>query len=161
MRGFTTRPNYAPQGIEERDREGELDRAPHNEKTVLSFFYFWNSYCKFRQNAPWLLNKLSFMKGSQGITTDVNICFINYEMIKIHVIKTNWGYSLNQNGHSKSLLLNECIYSALFIIFRGCIVLRCVRFFLIFSLNYQQRVTRYCIRIDKWEEITRSNLQTN
>ena len=22
------------------------------------------------------------MKGSQGITTDVNICFINYEMIK-------------------------------------------------------------------------------
>ena len=29
------------------------------------------------------------MKGSQGITTDVNICFINYEMTKIHVIKTN------------------------------------------------------------------------
>ena len=22
------------------------------------------------------------MKGSQGITTDVNICFVNYEMIK-------------------------------------------------------------------------------
>ena len=29
------------------------------------------------------------MKGSQGITTDVNICFINYEMIKTHMIKTN------------------------------------------------------------------------
>ena len=24
------------------------------------------------------------MKGSQGVTTDVNICFINYEMIKTH-----------------------------------------------------------------------------
>ena len=31
------------------------------------------------------------MKGSQGITTDVNICFINYEMIKTHMIKTNYG----------------------------------------------------------------------
>ena len=30
------------------------------------------------------------MKGSQGITTDVNICFINYEMIKTHD-KTNYG----------------------------------------------------------------------
>ena len=29
------------------------------------------------------------MKGSQGITTDVNICFINYEMIKTHMIKTS------------------------------------------------------------------------
>ena len=28
------------------------------------------------------------MKGSQGITTDVNICFINYKMIKTHIIKT-------------------------------------------------------------------------
>ena len=31
------------------------------------------------------------MKSSQGITTDVNICFINYEMIKTHMIKTNYG----------------------------------------------------------------------
>ena len=31
------------------------------------------------------------MKGSQGVTTDVNICFINYEMIKTHMIKTNYG----------------------------------------------------------------------
>ena len=31
------------------------------------------------------------MKGSQGITTDVKICFINYEMIKTHMIKTNYG----------------------------------------------------------------------
>ena len=31
------------------------------------------------------------MKGSWGITTDVNICFINYEMIKTHMIKTNYG----------------------------------------------------------------------
>ena len=30
------------------------------------------------------------MKSSLGITTDVNICFINYEMIKTHMIKTNW-----------------------------------------------------------------------
>ena len=30
-----------------------------------------------------------FMKRSQGITTDVNICFIDYEMIKTHMIKTN------------------------------------------------------------------------
>ena len=37
--------------------------------------------------------------------------------------------------------------------FRGCVILSCVRFFLIFSLNYQQGVTRCCIRIDKWEEI--------
>ena len=29
------------------------------------------------------------MKSSQGITTDVNICFINYEMIKTHMIETN------------------------------------------------------------------------
>ena len=28
------------------------------------------------------------MKGSCGITTDVNICFINYEMIKTQVRKT-------------------------------------------------------------------------
>ena len=28
------------------------------------------------------------MKGTQGITADVNICFINYEMIKTHIIKT-------------------------------------------------------------------------
>ena len=46
-------------------------------------------------------------------------------------------------------------------LFRDCIILRCVRFFLIFSLNYQQGVTRCCIRIDKWEEITKSSLQTN
>ena len=46
-------------------------------------------------------------------------------------------------------------------LFRGCIILRCVCFFLIFSLNYQQGVTRCCIRIDKWEEITKSSLQTN
>ena len=30
-----------------------------------------------------------FMKGSQGITTDVNIYFINYEMIETVMIKTN------------------------------------------------------------------------
>ena len=29
------------------------------------------------------------MKGSQGVTTDFNICLINYEMIKTHMIKTN------------------------------------------------------------------------
>ena len=45
--------------------------------------------------------------------------------------------------------------------FRGYIILRCVRFFLIFSVNYQQGVTRCCICIDKWEEITKSSLQTN
>ena len=29
------------------------------------------------------------MKGNQGITTGVNNCFINYKMIKTHMIKTN------------------------------------------------------------------------
>ena len=29
------------------------------------------------------------MKGSQEITADVNIYFINYKMIKTHMIKTN------------------------------------------------------------------------
>ena len=37
------------------------------------------------------------MKGSQGITTDVNICCINYEMIETHVIKTTCWFSLNQS----------------------------------------------------------------
>ena len=37
------------------------------------------------------------MKSSQGIATDVNICFINYEMIKTHIMKTNWWHSLSQN----------------------------------------------------------------
>ena len=36
------------------------------------------------------------MKGSQGITTDVNIYFINYQMIKTPMVKTNWWYSFNQ-----------------------------------------------------------------
>ena len=40
------------------------------------------------------------MKGSQGITTDVKICFINYEMIKAHMTK-----------------MNECISAAFFITF--------------------------------------------
>ena len=29
------------------------------------------------------------MKGSQGITTGVKICLINYEIIKTHMIKAN------------------------------------------------------------------------
>ena len=37
------------------------------------------------------------MKGSREITTDINICFINHEIIKTHVIKTQQWYSLNQN----------------------------------------------------------------
>ena len=36
------------------------------------------------------------MKGSQGITTDVNIYFINYQMKKTPMVKTNWWYSFNQ-----------------------------------------------------------------
>ena len=80
------------------------------------------------------------MKSSQGKTKDVNICFINYEMIKTHIHR---------------FFLNEWVSSVLFIIFRDCIILRCVRFFLIFYLNHQQRVTRSGIRIDKWEEITK------
>ena len=31
------------------------------------------------------------MKRSQGIITDINICFINYEMIKKHVIEKQTG----------------------------------------------------------------------
>ena len=44
-------------------------------------------------------------------------------------------------------------------LFRGCIILRCVRFFLIFSLNCQQRARRRCIRIRNWEEITKSSFK--
>ena len=33
--------------------------------------------------------------------------------------------------------------------------------FWFFSLNYQQGVTQCCIRFDKWEDITKSSLQTN
>ena len=51
------------------------------------------------------------MKGSQGITTDVNICFISYEMIKTHMIKETGGIVW------KSPLLNGCISAALFIMF--------------------------------------------
>ena len=93
------------------------------------------------------------MKGSQGITTDVNTCFINYEMIKTHMIKTNYSIVWIKIAFIKWMHIS-CL-------FRDCIILRCVRFFLIFSLNYQQGVTRCCIRIDKWEEITKSSLQTN
>ena len=37
-------------------------------------------------------------------------------------------------------------------LFRGCIILRCVGFFLIFSLNYHQGATPCRIRIHKWED---------
>ena len=40
MRSFTTlrsTANYAPQEVEEHNRESELNRAPHNEKTALAF----------------------------------------------------------------------------------------------------------------------------
>ena len=97
------------------------------------------------------------MKGSWGVTTDVNICFINYEMMKIHMIKTNCWHSLNQN-HFYYMNVYQLPYLSRF---RGFIILRCVSFFLFFSLNYQQGVTRCCIRINKWEEITKSSLQTN
>ena len=43
------------------------------------------------------------MKSSQGKTKDVNICFINYEMIKTHIHR---------------FFLNEWVSSVLFIIFR-------------------------------------------
>ena len=88
------------------------------------------------------------MKGSQGITTDVNIYFINYEMIKTRMIKTNCWQNLNQN---RFCLMNAYQLPYLSLL-RCCIILRCVRFFLSFSLNYQQGVTRCCICIDKWED---------
>ena len=79
------------------------------------------------------------MKGTQGITADVNIYFINYKMIKTPVIKTNWSYSLNQNHFH---WMNAChIWLPYLQLYRGCIILRRVRLFLIFSLNYQQGVT--------------------
>ena len=97
------------------------------------------------------------MKGSQGITTDVNICFTSYEMIKTNMKKKNKWHSLNQN---RFYYMNA--YRLPYLPrFRGCIILRCICFFLIFSLNYQQGVTRCCIPIDKWQEITKSRLQTN
>ena len=72
------------------------------------------------------------MKSSQGITADVNICFINYEMIKTHVIKTNyWWGSLNQIAFIKWMHIISMLYLS---IFRESIILRFVRFFLIFFL---------------------------
>ena len=85
----------------------------------------------------WKVFKHSFMKGTQGITADVNIYFINYKMIKTPLIKTNWSYSLNQN---RFYWMNACHLPHLSL-FRGCIILRRVGFFLIFSRNYQQGVT--------------------
>ena len=63
------------------------------------------------------------------------------------MIKTQWWY----HYESKLLLLNECmslafkwhdknIQSLALSLFRGCIILRYVGFFQIFSLNYQQMV---------------------
>ena len=46
-------------------------------------------------------------------------------------------YSLNQNHFYR---MNACHLPYLSLL-RGCIILRCVHFFVIFSLNYQQRVT--------------------
>ena len=63
------------------------------------------------------------MKGSQGITTDVNICFINYEMIKTHMIKTNYGIVWIKIAFIKWMHISCFI--------RDCNILRCVRFFLI------------------------------
>ena len=42
----------------------------------------------------------------------------------------------------------------------GCIILRCVCFFLIFSPKYQQKARWCCRCINKWEEITKSSLWT-
>ena len=67
---------------------------------------------------------------TQGGTTDVNLCFINYEMIKAHMIKTNWWRSLNQKRFYE-MNAYQLPYLSLF---RVCIILRCVRFFLIFLL---------------------------
>ena len=115
--------------------------------SVLSFFYFWNSYCKFKQKALWFSNKHSFKKDSWGINTDVNICFTNYKRIRTNMIKTHQWYSLNQNNlHYFSL-------------FRSCVILRLVIFVLIFSLNYHQGV-RQCYCINKWEEVEDRNWTT-
>ena len=81
-------------------------------------------------------------------------------MIKTNVIRTNWGYSLNQNCQSKLLLLNECRLSLIYHFLKAALFWD-VSASLIFSLNYQQGVTQCCIRIDKWEDITKSSLQTN
>ena len=70
------------------------------------------------------------MKSSWGVTAHVNICFINYEMIKIHMIKTNYWHSLNQN-HFYYMNVYQLLYLSRF---RGFIILRCVSFSLIFLL---------------------------
>ena len=55
------------------------------------------------------------MKGSWGITTDVNICLINNEIIKNTCDKKT--LCIQTQFESKSLSLNEYITPALFITF--------------------------------------------
>ena len=50
------------------------------------------------------------MKGSWRTTKDVSICFINYVIIKTHVIKTHWWCSLNQFAFVKWIHITCLIY---------------------------------------------------
>ena len=84
---------------------------------TLITFLLYSSSLRFQQNENqeslnqiWLLNKHSFMKGSWRTTADVNICFINNEIIKTHVIKTHWWYSLSQIAFVKWMHITCLIY---------------------------------------------------
>ena len=84
---------------------------------TLIAFLLYSRLVRFQQNETqeslnqiWLLNKHSFMKGSWRATADVNICFINNEFIKTHVIKTHWWYSLNRIAFVKWMHITYLIY---------------------------------------------------
>ena len=97
------------------------------------------------------------MKGSQGITTDVNICFISYEMIKTHMIKTNWWHSLKITfikWMHISCLIYHVLDAALFWDVSSSFLC------FLFIINRESHSVVF-ISTYKWEQITKSSLQTN
>ena len=97
------------------------------------------------------------MKGSQGITTDVNICFISYEMIKTHMIKTNWWHSLKIT-FIKWMHISCLIYHVLDAALFWDVSSSFLCFLLIINRESHSVVF---ISTYKWEQITKSSLQTN
>ena len=97
------------------------------------------------------------MKGSQGITTDVNICFISYEMIKTHMIKRNWWHSLKIT-FIKWIHISCLIYHVLEVALFWDVSSSFLCFLLIINRESHSVVF---ISTYKWEQITKSSLQTN
>ena len=113
-------------------------------QSVLLIFYFYGSYFKFKWNALRLLKALFHEKqlGNKYIWQHL----FNYKWKK-HTDCTN----LKQHRFSQ---MNTCQLSC-FLLFWGCINLRCVSFFPFFSqiIKLPDSVTP----IGKWEDICRSN----